>query len=711
LLSYPSGSSFSTLFIVGAFAAVEGGASQERSQAELSIPLARSLAIFALASLLANEASSLFRYPDIGTAVLFAPYAVLTTALVLFPRRQWPWYILVAAAAHFVTHWPRWTATWVLGADVANVARGLTAALLLRRLFRGVPSLDSVGRLLLFVVTAAVLAPAVGAILGAANVVLHGAPSTYWSAWVAWFLSNALTGLTLLPALLLTCANLLRWGGGQLKRRRVIEACLLATALVVTCWVAFISSGAGRVHPALPLYAPLPVLIWSALRFGPTGSSLALTVVAFVAILGADRGAGPFVAWSTDEAVLTLQLFVVLTTIPVLCIAAVGSARRSAIGLYHTLLASLQEHVAILDARGVVLEANDSWRRFAEAANGDSLHRAGTGDNYVEACKAAAERGDPVAARALTGIASVLNGGDRRFEMEYDYDPDGQHQRYAMSVEALGRSEGGAVVTRANLTGRRQAQIEMEEQRRELSHLARVAVLGQLSGALAHELNQPLAAILANAEAARRLLSGGPTDLGELDAILKDIAADDQRAARVIWRLRALLKRGETRRQSLDAGELLNEVLELAHAELIARRVTATAVVEPNLPQIVGDRVQLQQVLLNLILNACEAMSVSPEASRRLLLAVRAEDTTHVHISIQDSGTGIPPALIDRLFEPFVTTKPEGLGLGLSISRTIVAAHAGRLWAENNADGGATVHCLLAAPSGAPGHAALGATL
>lgn len=149
--------------------------------------------------------------------------------------------------------------------------------------------------------------------------------------------------------------------------------------------------------------------------------------------------------------------------------------------------------------------------------------------------------------------------------------------------------------------------------------------------------------------------------------------------------------------QPLDPSELVNDVLELAHAELITRRVIAIAVLAPNLPQVLGDRVQLQQVLLNLVLNASEAMSANGPQDRRLSMIATTDARNNVQISVRDSGTGIPPNLIDRLFEPFVTTKPQGLGLGLSISRSIVAAHGGRLWAQNNSDRGATVHCLLVA--------------
>jgi two-component system sensor kinase FixL len=226
---------------------------------------------------------------------------------------------------------------------------------------------------------------------------------------------------------------------------------------------------------------------------------------------------------------------------------------------------------------------------------------------------------------------------------------------------------------------------------------------------MAHELNQPLAAIGSNADAARRILHQYPTDYVELDAILTDIVSANHRAAQVIRRLRAMLNRGETRMQPLDTAELVHDVLELAHAELITRRVIATAVLAPNLPRVLGDRVQLQQVLLNLVLNASEAMGANEPHDRRLSVIATADARRNVQISVRDCGTGIPPDLVDRLFEPFVTTKPQGLGLGLSISRTIVAAHGGRLWAQNNTDRGATVHCLLvAAPAGHDGAPTLG---
>ncbi len=654
-------------------------------------PLALCLAVFAALSLLGSQASAVLRYPEVGAAVLFPPYAVLTAALVLERRGRWPWYVLIGVATHVVAHWPRWSATWVLGTNVANVARALTAAVLLRALFGGTPRLRSMGALARFMVPAAVVAPAVGAAIGAASAWLHGATPSYWLTFRAWFVSNALTGITMLPATVTVFAQAVRPGPLRFEALRLAEALLLTAALAATCVLAFLPPGGLPWRLALPLYAPLPVLIWSALRFGPRGASLAATAVAIAAVLGVDRGTGPFLAPSPDDNVITLQAYLLLTALPVLCIAVVNNARESAVRLHRALLSSMHDHVAVLDARGVVIHVNDAWRRFAESALPE--HRLGEGADYLAAARHAAEQGVAVAPRILEGVTAVLGRRQRRYETEYEREGPAR-ECYVLTVEALERPDGGAVVTRTDVTARRRAARELEEQRRELLHLARVSVLGQLSGALAHELNQPLTAILSNTDAARRLLRAEPLDRDELAEILEDIASDDRRAADFIRHLRAFFKRGEADVQALDSAEIVREVLQLAREEIIKRGVVATAAVEPGVPSVRAARIELQQVLLNLILNGCEAMSGNARSDRALSLTVRADDG-HVHFAVRDRGTGIDPLVLDRLFEPFVTTKPEGLGLGLSISRTIISAHGGTLWAENNADRGATLHCRL----------------
>lgn len=674
------------------------------------LPLGLGMLLLVPIALAGNELGVLLRYPDLGAAVLFPPYAVLTAVLVTSPRRHWIWYILAAAAAHEITSFTHWTLSWVLFADAANVVRSLVAAILIRRFLSTKPRLNSITALFVFIASASIAAPAVAAFLGAANVVVHDPTVSYWRIWTAWFMSNALTALMMLPMLLAVTSYPELGRVPPVSARRLIEGLSLAVLLGITCEVGFFGHGSSPWALALLFYAPLPMLIWAALRFGPAGASLALTGVAIAAIWGADSGAGPFIAVSQNHQVLTVQLLLLLTGLPVLCIAVVANARHGAVELYRALLASLQDHVAILDARGLVLQVNESWMRYALIPSPCPFERAQVGDNFLAACRDAAEqveRSRPeetnhASRRALNGVAAVLNGDCKRFEMEYEQTSSGRHEWFFMRAEALERLDGGAVLTRANITARHRAQLEVEEQRRELSHLGRVAVLGQLSGALAHELRQPLSSILANAEAGRRLLRHQSIDVEELRAILQDIVNEDRRAAQVITGLRAMVKRGEMRIHPIQTDELVRDVMELAHAELITRRVTATTTVEPNLPPLLGDRVQMQQLLLNLILNACEAMSSTVSGDRALSLSAFADEAGNTCFDVRDSGPGIPPALIDRLFEPFVTTKAEGLGLGLSISRAIVVAHGGRVWAENNPTRGATVHCVL--PSLPPAH-------
>jgi C4-dicarboxylate-specific signal transduction histidine kinase len=250
-----------------------------------------------------------------------------------------------------------------------------------------------------------------------------------------------------------------------------------------------------------------------------------------------------------------------------------------------------------------------------------------------------------------------------------------------------------------DITDRKRAELDAAAQRQELAHLNRVLILAEQSGALAHELSQPLAAILTNAQAARRLLDQSPLDLDEIRAALDDVIKNDKRAGAVIHRLRELLKKSSTVLQPVDLNEVTREVLDLTHSDLLLRRMPITTALSPDIPPVLGDRVQLQQVILNLVLNACDAMSTVPPADRELTLTTVADDR-FVQVAIADRGVGIPEGQLDSVFDPFVTHRPQGLGLGLTISRSIVLAHRGRIQAENNAGRGATFRCFLPVANG-----------
>ena len=241
----------------------------------------------------------------------------------------------------------------------------------------------------------------------------------------------------------------------------------------------------------------------------------------------------------------------------------------------------------------------------------------------------------------------------------------------------------------ANALARKRAEQEIAVQRNELAHITRVSAMGQLASSLAHELNQPLGAILRNAEAAELFLQDPSPDLDEVRAILADIRKDDQRAGEVIDRMRGLLTRRQVERCRFSINLLAGEIVALVLPDATMRGVRLALETDPAMPSVHGDRVQLQQVLLNLLLNAVEAVNENPPASRLVTVRARPVGAT-VEVAVSDTGPGIPADNLLRVFEPFFSSKPNGLGMGLAISRSIIEAHGGRLWAENNPDGGAT---------------------
>ena len=233
--------------------------------------------------------------------------------------------------------------------------------------------------------------------------------------------------------------------------------------------------------------------------------------------------------------------------------------------------------------------------------------------------------------------------------------------------------------------------------REELAHAERVNAVGQLSGALAHELKQPLTSILADAQSAQMMLKGGKLDVPELSDILADICAADQRADAIVERARTFMKRSRSELHPLRVEEVLRDVLAMVRGNAIAQGITVDLSLPPDLPPVRADRVQLSQVLLNLVVNAMEAVCAQGAGERKVRIQAKHDVSGQVEIAVVDSGTGIPAEMMPRLFDAFVTTKQAGLGIGLALSRAIVQAHGGELRAENNGAGGATFRFTLRA--------------
>jgi len=297
----------------------------------------------------------------------------------------------------------------------------------------------------------------------------------------------------------------------------------------------------------------------------------------------------------------------------------------------------------------------------------------------------------PVASALMQAFARVL-ASDGMEKVEYALGHDGEDRFYEARIVRCNGDQILSIVK--DVTELRRAEFQADVQRRELAHLGRISTLGELAGTLTHELSQPLAAVLTNAQVARRAVDHSTLDLDELRETLDDIIRDDRRAAAVIDRLRALLRKEETALELVDVSEVSREVLDLAAGEFMSRRIIVKSSLAPGAAPTLGDRVQLQQVLLNLVLNSCEAMNGTPVSDRELTVSTRV-DGDMVSLVVSDRGSGIPEGQLERVFEPFVTFRKQGLGLGLAISRSIVAAHGGSIRAENNSDGGATFRCRL----------------
>jgi signal transduction histidine kinase len=241
----------------------------------------------------------------------------------------------------------------------------------------------------------------------------------------------------------------------------------------------------------------------------------------------------------------------------------------------------------------------------------------------------------------------------------------------------------------ANSLARKRSEVQMQQLRDQLSRMSRVTLLGELAASIAHEINQPLCAIVSNAQAGQRMLNGTEPDLVELRETLADIAADSRRANQVVTRIREMLQSRTPEQTPLRLKNAILEVVELLHGQLISRRVSITLDIAADLPLVKGDRVQLQQVILNLLLNAIDAMS-HPETERReLTIQARRDGSSRLLLVVRDSGPGIEPEHRDKLFDPFFTTKPNGIGVGLAICRSIIESHGGRIWENSDPGEGA----------------------
>jgi C4-dicarboxylate-specific signal transduction histidine kinase len=356
--------------------------------------------------------------------------------------------------------------------------------------------------------------------------------------------------------------------------------------------------------------------------------------------------------------------------------------------LFSTTFMCSPDAIAVtLRSTGAVIEANDHWLDLMHYERGQLAsggvaplltHLDGVDQARLDLMKKSGarirdvevglrdSRGTPL--RALLSIAPVNLQGD------------------ACEVSIL-----------QDVTLQRQAELEAREQRQQLTHLTRVASLTDFSSTLAHELTQPLTAILSNAQAALRFLAKDPPNVAEIQSILREIADSDKRAGLIIQRLRLLMKKGNEEFVRLDVNQLLVEVLDFLRGEFLQHNVEVATSFSPDLPQVNGDSVQLQQLVLNLISNAIEAMRVQGGANKKLSITTLHGSDGTVQVVVSDTGPGIAADRIEKVFEPFFTTKQSGLGLGLAICRKIATAHGGTLVADDQYTEGASFRLKLPA--------------
>ncbi len=643
---------------------------------------------------LATRTAWVLCFPDSKVSLFFPPHAVLVAILLLVPTRHWWVYTLAAVGSHFfATQQAHWPPLYALQCEAFDAVKAVLTAGGIRMFIKSRFDLISLREALIFVLIAVIIVPVGTAFWGAAFTVANHFGTHYWVEWGNLSISNGVTAIVLVPVILIG-AHQLFTRRSKTSPRRILEACFLAVGILLVGYVAFnrVPAGPGT-SPAL-LYAPVPLLIWAALRFGLGGMSASMLGITILAIWGTMHGRGPFLMQTPSENALALQLFLLMAATPLMLLAvAINDERRSKDALRvneeRMSLAVESGRMALWDwdVANDRVWMTDEGRKFFSFEPDESLHYASLAGRVHP---------DDRAVRA-TAIQHALETGGS-YEAEYRIVLPGGSVRW---IAARGRSQSPVVNgatpriigVSMDITRQKQAGAEAQQQREALAHLSRVAALSALSGSLAHELNQPLACILSNARAAQRFMSQDPPDLVELRAILADIVSDDRRAGEIIQRLRTMMRRGEVALQPVNVNESLEELLRLTRSDLISRGVSISNLATGDLPPAMTDHVQLQQILLNLIVNACDAMASNLLEDRNLTVTTFIAQN-EIRIGVLDCGVGLPDD-VETLFQPFYTTKDGGLGMGLSICRTLVTSHGGRLWAERGAERGAAFYVAL----------------
>jgi signal transduction histidine kinase len=443
----------------------------------------------------------------------------------------------------------------------------------------------------------------------------------------------------------------------------------------------------------------LPLLLWAAVRFGTAGASLSLLSTVVLASWAATHGLHPLSELPPLEGTYAMQIFLIVVGIPLIFVAGLVEERRSVERALRDRLA-FEQTLSEISSAFVNLPSHhmDAAVERALARLGMLMHAERV---LLYATPKDAQETGVGWSWTAAGVERSAGSSPPEFaELGASWLPLVVHDKLVGSL-GVWTSRGGKEVAEglsqrlqlvaavlANALARERAESEARRSRDELAHTLRVSTMGVLGTSLAHELNQPLHAIMMNAETALTRLDEGFNEPAELREILSDIVHDDLRASAVIARIRPLLRKGDSEQVPLDVNDLVREVVSLLDIDARAREVALRLRLDKSSAVVRGDRVQLQQVLLNLVLNGIEAMASTPRRDRKILVETSVVGN-RAEVRVEDNGPGIPPGREEQVFEPFFTTKPAGLGMGLSIASSLVQAHGGTLRASNGASSGA----------------------
>ena len=636
----------------------------------------------------ATETAWALCFPDSKVSLLFPPHAVLVAILLLVPTRHWWAYTLASICGHFIaTQQAQWPVLYALHCEAFDAVQNVLVAAGIRIFIKSPLKTITLRDAVVFVLIAVVLVPFGTAFWGAAFTISNHFGTHYWIEWRNLGISNGVTAVVFVPAFLLA-ANYLSSRGPKPKPTRLLEIGILTVGILAVGAFVFdkVPAGPGT-SPAL-LYTPIPFLIWAALRFGLGGISAYMLVITCQAIWGAMHGRGPFLMQTPPENALALQMFLLVTGTPLMFLAVLIQEERrsrSALRESEVRFRNVADTAPVLiwmsgkDKEGVFF--NKSWLEFTGRTVAQEL-----GEGWLEGVHA-----DDLA--NCLGVCGTAFGRREVFTVEFRLRrKDGEYRWLLDTGTPRFESDGtflGYIGSCIDITERKQAELDHQLQNMELARVGRLSLMGELAASLAHEVNNPLGAMVANASAGQRMVARGNMETEELQELLADIIADGHRAREVIQGIRNMVRKSETSQARVSMNEVIRDLIRIVRADAIARKVDLVAEVDANAGIVMGNRVQLLQVLLNLTLNAFEAVSVMRESTRRVVIRAKRVTDGQICLAVLDSGPGFPAGIVEQLFEPFFSTKAEGTGMGLAIARTIIEAHGGRLSGKNCDDGGA----------------------